>query len=43
MSHQNKPKPTYSHVVKQSAHIARTLLILGLALLLALIINGIIR
>lgn len=38
MSHHNKP--TYSRVVKRSETIAKTLLVLGLALLLAVICNA---
>jgi len=38
-----KNKPTHSHIIKRSEHIAKTLIVLGLALLLALIVNGIVR
>jgi hypothetical protein len=38
MSHQNKP--TYSRVIKRSETIAKTLLVLGLALLVAALCNA---
>lgn len=38
-----KKKPTYSRTVKRSEHIAKTLLVLGLGVLIALIVNGIVR
>lgn len=39
MSHQ---KAHYKRVIKRSETIAKTLLVLGLALLIALIVNGLI-
>ena len=38
MSHQSKRR--YTRVIKRSETIAKTLLALGLALLIALIVNG---